>query len=129
MFVTSLIIFITIMSCLIVLVVKANMKTTSVTNSHVVQEPEIIYHKTIPVEVIDIRNTWFNVKTNTYIYNITIESKEYNLKKSLDITQGNPYFYEAYTGNIKQGDTILANLISFKQGDKITRRYIDQLIK
>ena len=86
-----------------------------------------MYYKTIPVEVVDIKNTWNNAKTNTYIYSITVKSEEYGLNKILDIKNGYPYFYEAYTGQIKPGDIINAELISYKQGDTVTRRYINQL--
>lgn len=125
----ALFIFIICMGVLFLGAVSKSAEENSSTSTYVAPEPKVMYYKTIPVEVVDIKNTWNNAKTNTYIYSITVKSEEYGLNKTLDISNGYPYFYKAYTGQIKPGDIINAELISYKQGDTVTERYINQLKK
>lgn len=126
-FLCALFIFIACIGILFLGAVSKSTEENRQTSNYVAPEPEVMYYKTIPVEVVDIKNTWNNVKTHTYIYSITVKSEEYGLTKTLDIKNGYPYFYEAYSGRIKAGDIINAELISYKQGETVTRRYINQL--
>lgn len=127
LFLCALFIFIVCSGILFLGAVSKSAEESRQSSNYVAPEPEVMYYKTIPVKVVDIENTWFNTKTNTYIYSITVKSEEYGLTKTLEIKNGYPYFYEAYTGDIKEGDTLNAELISYKQGDTVTRRYINQL--
>lgn len=95
------------------------------------QEEAVMYHKRIPVKIVEIQKTWSSNKEQ--IWCITVKSDEYNLEKSfkqgMSAMYSDIYAGKLYRGEIKEGDIIYAELLSWKQGDKIIKRDIDNLIE
>lgn len=95
------------------------------------QEEAVIYHKRIPVKIVEIQKTWSSNKEQ--IWCITVKSDEHNLEKSfkqgMSAMYSDIYAGKLYRGEIKEGDIIYAELLSWKQGDKIIKRDIDNLIE
>ena len=95
------------------------------------QEEAVMYHKRIPVKIVEIQKTWSSNKEQ--IWCITVKSDEYNLEKSfkqgMSAMHSDVYAGKLYRGEIKEGDTIYVELLSWKQGDKIIKRDIDNLIE
>ncbi|MBO3359498.1 hypothetical protein JJB47_12015 [Clostridium perfringens] len=95
------------------------------------QEEAVIYHKRIPVKMVEIQKTWSSNKEQ--IWCITVKSDEYNLEKSfkqgMSAMYSNIYAGKLYRGETKEGDIIYAEFLSWKQGDKIIKRDIDNLIE
>lgn len=95
------------------------------------QQEAVMYHKRIPVKIVEIQKTWSSNKEQ--IWCITVKSDEYNLEKSfkqgMSAMYSDIYAGKLYKGEIKEGDIIYAELLSWKQGDKIIKRDIDNLIE
>lgn len=95
------------------------------------QEESVMYHKRIPVKIVEIQKTWSSNKEQ--IWCITVKSDEYNLEKSfkqgMSAMYSDIYAGKLYRGEIKEGDIIYAELLSWKQGNKIIKRDIDNLIE
>lgn len=128
------IISILIATCMIVLICllvnfALDCKTETKHNNN---QPETsMYHKTIPVEITEIKKTWSSNRENSWC--ITVKSKEYNLEKSFNqscnFMHSDVYAGKLYYGQLEKGDTINATLLSWKQGDKIIRRDLDGLVE
>lgn len=91
----------------------------------------VLFYKTIQVTVLDIRQEYYNVKSHSYTVSVKVKSDEYNLEKTFTLNGGNmggdPYSYEAYSGQLKVGDKVNCELYSWKQGETVTRRELNRL--
>lgn len=121
---SCLFVFILALSSLFILAIK----TQHDDPNYVPPQPEVLFYKDIPVEVVESKITWSNAKTNTYRVMITVKSEEYGLKKSFEGGPEIPHFTEAFSNSLKPGQIINAELYSWKQGDRITRRDLNKLV-
>ena len=95
------------------------------------QQKVIMYHKRIPVKIKEIRKTWCSNKEQAWC--VTVKSDKYKLEKSfnqsMSFMHSDTYAGKLYYGEIKQGSTIYAELLSWTQGDKIIERELGSLVE
>lgn len=93
-------------------------------------EPATVrYYKTVEVEVVDSRITFYNPKSHAFAGFVKIKSNEYNLEATCNVHNNSPYGYEVYTRTLKHGDKIKATLYTWKKGDTIVKRELDGLVR
>lgn len=125
------VLFMSMVLCILLIGCKNDTKN-NIQNGQVKKQEEVVmYHKRIPVKIVEIQKTWSSNKEQ--IWCIAVKSDEYNLEKSfkqgMSAMYSDIYAGKLYKGEIKEGDIIYAELLSWKQGDKIIKRDIDNLIE
>ncbi|WP_434292079.1 hypothetical protein [Clostridium botulinum] len=88
----------------------------------------MLYYKTINVVVVSNKKTTWYASTRCYRQNIKVKSKKYNIEKEFSLTDSGVFANMPYW-NCKEGDTIKAELLSWKEEStgKIVKREINQL--
>lgn len=84
---------------------------------------ETLYWKTIPVSVENISLGGFRTAK------IKVKSDEYNLSGVFFQEKNSHYAELAHKNKIKKGDTISAEMYSWKKGDIVTKRTLNRLVK
>lgn len=106
-------------------------RTNSTQNKNSKNQEVVLYHKRIPVKVVEIKKTWNSNKEQ--IWSVKVKTDEYKLEEtfnqSMSFMHSDEYANDLYYGNVKEGSIIYANLLSWKQGDKVTRRELKELVR
>lgn len=93
--------------------------------------PEVLYNKDIDVVVTKVVKTWASNKEN--IWDVTVKSDEYGVEKtfkeSTSLGYSTPYGNDLYYGQVKIGSILKCNMYSWKQGDVVTRRQLNNLTR
>lgn len=95
-------------------------------------EPQtVMYHKKVPVKITEINKTWSSNKEQAWC--LTVKSDKYKLEESFNQSMSpmhsDTYAGKLYRGEIKQGSTIYAEMLSWKKGDKIVKRELSSLVE
>lgn len=103
-----------------------------VNNKHISTNTEpVMYYKMVPVKIVRIFNKG-NYMNKRYYASIEIESKKYNLHETFtlhgDLMYADDYLKEIFNGEIKEGDTINCEMLSWVQNKKVIRRELNQLV-
>ena len=90
-----------------------------------------MYYKTIPVKITEIRKIWCS--NREVVWMVSVKSDKYKLEKSfkqsLAFGYSDPYSDDLYRGNLKVGNTIYAEMDSWKKGNKIVGRELQNLVE
>lgn len=91
----------------------------------------VMYYKTVPVKITEIKKIWNSNRETTWI--VSVKSTEYKLEDSFRQTStfahNDAYAYDLYRGKLEVGDTIYAEMNSWKKGDKVTKRVLSHLVE
>lgn len=95
------------------------------------QEYQQLFYKTIDVEITDIKYTW--AANNLSKWSVSVKSNEYDLAGTFEefssVMNSSAYGYDLYSGKIKEGDIIKAKMYTWKTGENIDKRSLNNLVK
>lgn len=104
---------------------------SSASQQYVSPVKQEVFHKSVEVEITDIKESWRSNKICKWA--VTVKSNEYGLENTFeeftDAMNSSAYGYELYCGKLHVGDKIKAQLLTWKTGDNIDKRQLNNLVK
>ena len=95
------------------------------------QENQQLFYKTIDVEITNITYTW--AANNLSKWSVSVKSNEYDLTGTFEefssTMNSSSYRYDLYCRKIKEGAIIKAKMYTWKTGDHIDKRHLNNLVK